>query len=156
MCISFPCLSASFDVNDNKEVLRDWDFPFIHRNIDNDRGCLEASVIMVYCAAFYFKANSSKNKVTCSWFKFPTEPTLFKKANVNPTKHIRLYSLQENLCLTAIQTREGAALSYPDAKISLKEDGVPTLFPVVEATLMPPIHRTSTTTVHPGSKHGSR
>ena len=49
------------------------------------------------------------------------------------------------------------ALGYPGAKISLKED-VPTLFPVVEAMLMPPIHRTqaairaSMTTVHLGSK----
>ena len=42
---------------------------------------------MVYCAAFYCNANSSKNKVT--WFKFPTEPTLFKKAYVKPTKHSR-------------------------------------------------------------------
>ena len=42
---------------------------------------------MVYCAAFDCNANSSKNKVTCSWFKFPTELTLFKKANVKPTKH---------------------------------------------------------------------
>ena len=51
---------------------------------------------------------------------------------------------------TAIQTREGAALG--------ERDDVPTLFPVVEAILMPPILRTqattqaSTTTVHLGSK----
>ena len=44
------------------------------------------------------------------------------------------------------------ALGYPGAKICLKEDDVPTLFPVVEAMLMPPIRRTSTTTVHLGSK----
>ena len=44
------------------------------------------------------------------------------------------------------------ALDYPGAKICLKEDDVPTLFPVVEAMLMPPIRRTSTTTVHLGSK----
>ena len=49
-------------------------------------------------------------------------------------------------------------LGYPAAKISLKEDIVPTLFPVVEAMLMPSIHRTqaatraSTTTVHLRSK----
>ena len=68
------------DVNDDKEVLRDWDFQFIHRTVDSDSGCLQASVRMVYCVAFYCNANSSKNKVTCSWSKFPMEPTLFKKS----------------------------------------------------------------------------
>ena len=32
-------------------------------------------------------------------------------------------------------------LGYPGSKISLKVDGVPTLFPVVETMLMPPIRR---------------
>ena len=51
-----------------------------------------------------------------------------------------------------------ATLGYPGAQISLKDDDVSTLFPVVEAMLMPPIRRTqaatppSTTTVHLGSK----
>ena len=45
-------------------MLQDWDFPFIHRTVDSNSGCLEASVIMVYCAAFDCNANSSKNKVT--------------------------------------------------------------------------------------------
>ena len=51
-----------------------------------------------------------------------------------------------------------AALGHPGAKISLKEGVVPTLFPVVEAMLMPSIRRTQaatralTTTVHLGSK----
>ena len=55
-----------------------------------------------------------------------------------------------------------AALNYHGAKISLKEDDVPTLFPVVEAMLMPPIRRTqaatwaSTTTVHLGLKQAVR
>ena len=48
-----------------------------------------------------------------------------------------------------------AALGYPGAKISLKEDDVPTLFPVVEAMLMPSIRRTSTTTVRLGSKQAA-
>ena len=61
-------------MNDDKEVVRDWDFPFIHRTVYSYCGCLEASVRMVYCAAFYCNANSSENKVTCSWLKFPTEP----------------------------------------------------------------------------------
>ena len=45
-----------------------------------------------------------------------------------------------------------SALGYPGAKMSLKEDDVPKLFPVVEAMLMPLIHRTSTTTTRLGSK----
>ena len=81
------------DVSDDKEVLRDWDFSFIHRNVDSDSCCLEVSVIMVYCAAFYYNANSSKNIVTCSWSKFAAESTLFKKANVKPMKHSQLCSL---------------------------------------------------------------
>ena len=65
----FPALIGKLrrDVTDNKEVLRDWDFPFIRRTVESDRGCLEASVRMAYCAAFYCNENSSKNKVTCSW-----------------------------------------------------------------------------------------
>ena len=50
----FPALIGKLrrDVtDDDKEVLRDWNFPFIHRTVDSDSGCLEASVIMVYCAA---------------------------------------------------------------------------------------------------------
>ena len=37
--------------------------------IDSDSGCLEGNVRMVYCTAFNCHANSSKNTVTCSWFK---------------------------------------------------------------------------------------
>ena len=37
---------------------------------------------MVYCAAFDCNANNSKNRVPCSWFKFPTEPTLIKKSKL--------------------------------------------------------------------------
>ena len=94
----FPVLIGKLrsDVTDDKEVLRDWGFPFIHRTVDSDSGCLEASVIIVYCVAFDCNANSSKNKVTCSWFKFPTEPTLLKKGNVKPM-HIWLCLLRKNL-----------------------------------------------------------
>ena len=108
---------------------------------------------MVYCAAFDCNVNSSKNKVTCSWFMFPTEPTLFKKENVKPA-----LLTSRKLVLTAIRTRKGAALGYPATKINLKDDDVPTLFPVVEAMLIPLIRRTlavtksSTTTVHLGLK----
>ena len=72
----FPAL-IGFDVTSmhDDKVLRNWDFPFIHCTVDGDLGCLEASVIMVYCAAFDCNANSRKNKVTCSWFKFSTETT---------------------------------------------------------------------------------
>ena len=48
------------DITDDKEVQ---DFPFIHSTVDSDRCCLEASDIMVYCAAFDCNANSCKNKV---------------------------------------------------------------------------------------------
>ena len=82
------------DVTDDNEVSRNWDFPFIHRAIDSDSGCLEASVRMVYCATFDCIPNISKNRVTCSWRKFPAELTLFKQANFKSTKHSRL---RENL-----------------------------------------------------------
>ena len=150
----FPALIGKLrrDVTGDKEMLRDGDFPFTHRTVDSNSGCLEPSVKMVYCAAFDCNANSSNTKVTCSWFKFPTEPTLFKKANVKPTKHSRLCSLRENLFRLRSEQEKMVTLGYPGAKISLKEDGVLTLFLVVEAMLMPPIRRTSTTTVHLGSR----
>ena len=34
---------------------------------------------MVHCTAFDCNVNSGMNKVRCSWFKFPSEPTLFNK-----------------------------------------------------------------------------
>ena len=76
----FPALIGKLrrDVTDDKEVLRD--FPFIHRTVDSDSGCLEASFRMAYFAAFYCNANSSKIKVTCRLHKFRTQPILFKKA----------------------------------------------------------------------------
>ena len=85
----FPALIGKLlrDVNDDKEVLRDWNFPFIHRTSNSNSSYLEVSVRMVYCVAFDCNANSSKIKVTCRWFKFPMEPTLFKKTNVRLTKH---------------------------------------------------------------------
>ena len=103
--------------------------------------------MLVYCAAFDCNANSSKNKVTCSWSKFPPEPTLFKKANVKPTKHSRLCSHRGNLFRLQSGPEKVVAPGDPGAKITLKDDDVPTLFPVVEAVLMPPIRRTSTTTI---------
>ena len=77
-----------------------------------------------------------------------------KIANIKPTKHSRLCSLRENLFRLRSGLEKVAALNYPGAKISLEEEYVPTLFPVVEAMLMPSIRRTqaatqaSTTTVH--------
>ena len=75
----FPVLIGKLrhDINDDKEVLQDRYFPFIHCTVDSNGGCLKVSIRMVYCAAFDSNANSSKDKVTCSWFKFLTEPTLF-------------------------------------------------------------------------------
>ena len=68
------------DVTDDKEVLRDWDFPFIHRTVDRDSG-LEVSIRMVYCAAFYCNANSSKNKVTCSLSSLRSQLCLKKQTS---------------------------------------------------------------------------
>ena len=56
------------------------------------------------------------------------------------------------LVSNVIQTRESGSPGLSCAKISLKEDDVPTLFPVVEAMLLPPIRRTLMTMVHLGSK----
>ena len=64
----------------------------------------------------------------------------FKKAK--PTKHSRLCSLRENLFRLRSGPEKMAALSHLGAKIALNEDGVPTLFPVVEAMLMPLTRRT--------------
>ena len=61
---------------------------------------------MVYYVAFNRNANSSKNRVTCSWFKFPMETTLKKIANITLLKHSQLCSLGEKLVLTVIRTRE--------------------------------------------------
>ena len=113
---------------------------------------------MVYCAAFGSNANSINNVVTCSWPNFPTEPTLFKKAKFKPTKHSRLCSLRDNLFRLRSASDKVTFLGYPGAKISLKEDDVPTLYTVAEAMLMPPIRKTqaatraSTTVVPLGSK----
>ena len=106
----FPALISNLqcDVTYDKEVLRDWDFPFIHRTVDSDNGCLEANIRMVYCVAFDCNANSSKNRVICSWYKFPVEPTLLKKANFKPKKHDQLCSLREN-SFGLFQNREGGS-----------------------------------------------
>ena len=147
----FHALSSNIrrDVIDDKEVLRDWDFPRIHLTVDSNSGCLEASVRMVYCATFCCNVNSSTNKVTCSWFKLPTEPTLFNKVHFKLTKHSRLCLLWEHLFWLWSGPDKVVSLG---AKISLKEDDMPTLLPIVKAMLMPQIRWTSTTTAHLGSK----
>ena len=71
-----PIGKLQCDVTYDKEVLRDWDFLLFHHTVDSDNDCLEASIRMVCCAAFHCNANTNKTKVTCSWSKFPTEPTL--------------------------------------------------------------------------------
>ena len=60
----FPVLIGKLrrDVTDDKEVLRNMDFPFIHRTVDSDSSCLEVSIRRVYFVAFDCNANSSKNK----------------------------------------------------------------------------------------------
>ena len=88
---------------------------------------------------------------------FPSQICL-KKANFKLEADEAQSALlaSRKLVSTVIRTRECAALGYPGAKISLKEDDVSTLFPVVEAMLMPPIRRMSMTMVHLGSEraHG--
>ena len=100
--------------------------------VASDSGCLEATVRMIYCAAF----DCNTNRLTCSLFKFLTEKTLFKKANFKPTKHSRLCKLQKYLFRLRSGPDKITALGYPGAKISLKEDDVSTLLPVAEATTL--------------------
>ena len=71
----FPVLIGKLrcDITADKEVLRDWDFPFIHRTVDSDSDCSEACVRLVYSAAFNCNANSS-SRARCSWSKFSTNP----------------------------------------------------------------------------------
>ena len=53
---------------------------------------------MVYCAAFDCNANSSKNKVTCRWFKFPMELTLFKKRQMSRRQSTAGFARFEKTC----------------------------------------------------------
>ena len=103
---------------------------------------VEASVIMVYCAAFFCSANNSNVVGLISSLR---SELCFKKANVKPTKRSRL-------CLFRLRSgpEKVVALGYPYAKISLKENDVLTLLliPVVVAMLMPTTRITSTVTVH--------
>ena len=147
----FPALIGKLrrDFTVDKEVLRDWNFPFIHHSYS---GCLEASVIIVYCAGFDCNANSSKNKVTCSWFKVPMEPALLKKRSSR--RSTAGFARSKKTCFNCYPDQRRCSPWLSWCKISLKQDDVPTLFPVVETMLMPPIRgrqaatRASTTTVH--------
>ena len=73
----------------------------IHHTIVSNSSCLETSVRMVYCVAFNCNANSSKNRVICSWFKFPMGRTLFLKNKLQAS-----FSHSRKLVPTAIRTRE--------------------------------------------------
>ena len=100
----FPVIVSKLrlDITDDKEVIRDWDFPFIHCTINSDSSCLETSVRMVYCATFDCNANSSKNTVTCSWFRIRISNSLLLKipiktvagigATIELTIHIQFLS----------------------------------------------------------------
>ena len=59
---------------------------------------------------------------------------MFKKLNVKPMKHSRLCSLRENLFRLRPGPEKMAALGYPGAKISLKEDVVSSIGSYVDAT----------------------
>ena len=65
---TFPSIIGKLrrDVTDDLEVLRHGDCPLIHRTVDSDSSCLEASVRMVYCVAFDSNVKSSENRETCS------------------------------------------------------------------------------------------
>ena len=75
----FPRLSARRDVTGDKETRTFHSFAVPLTAI----AVVEASVIMVYCAAFYCNANSSKNKVTVGLISSLRSELCFKKANVN-------------------------------------------------------------------------
>ncbi len=110
---------------------------------------------MVYCAAFGCNEGSAKGGNT-SFFSFPKDATLRKRwvANMKrdfftPAKHSRLCSLHfERSCFDRDPVFM-ASMGYKGARISLKADAVPTLFPVVERLLTPSIRlsKASTATV---------
>ena len=111
---------------------------------------------MVYCAAFDCNANSCKNNVTCSWYKFPSQVCLKKQESSR--RRIAGFARFEKTCFDCDPNQRRCSPGLSCAKISLKEDDVPTLFAVPEAILMSPIRRiqaatrASTTTVYVGSK----
>ena len=130
----FPVIIGKLrrDVTDDKEVLRDWDFAFIHRTVYSDSGCLEAKVIMVYCTSFGSNTNISNREHVVGLI------SLWRKRQADEAHLVLL----ENLFQLRSGPKKIAALGYPGAKISLKEDAVLTLFLIVEAVLMPSICRT--------------
>ena len=65
---------------------------------------IRLSVRMVHCAAFDCNANSSKNNVTCSWSKFPTEPTWFLKSKHQTDEAQPALLASRKLVSTAIRT----------------------------------------------------
>ena len=111
--------------------------------------------IMVYCAAFGCNEGSAKGGNT-SFFSFPKDATLRNRwvANMHrdrftPAKHSRLCSLHfERSCFDRDPVLM-ASMGYKGARISLKPDAVPTLFPVVQRLLTPSIRipKASTATV---------
>ena len=140
-------------------------FLFCH----GDSGCFETSVGMVYCAAVGCKSNSNNRAImpTCSFFRIPTEPTLLTKwlaqinrANFKPTKHSRLCSAHFEKSCFGRDPKKMAALGWVGAKVSLKQDAVPTMFPLVEAVLVPPTIRrkraSTTTSLGLGTKSDSK
>ena len=110
---------------------------------------------MVYCAEFGCNEGSAKGGNT-SFFGFPKDATLRDRwvANMRrdcftPAKHSRLWlcSLHfERSCFDRDPVLM-ASLGYKGARISLKSDAVPTLFPVVERTPSIRLSKASRTTV---------
>ena len=74
LCILFPWLSASFYVTSLMTGKRSETGTFhSFTNVYSGSGCFEVSIKMVYCVAFGCKANSSKNKITCTSFQCPMQ-----------------------------------------------------------------------------------
>ena len=118
---------------------------------------------MVYCVAFGCNANSSQGGGIHHFFKFPTDPLLLKKwlvkikrANFKPTKHSRLCAVHFETTCFERDPETMAALGYAGARVSLKSDAVPSIFPAVEAAFMPSIRRIQASARSESSVGGSR
>ena len=98
--------------------------------------------------AFGCNANSSQGGGIHHCFKFPTDPVSLKKwlvkikrANFKPTKQSRLCAVRFETTCFERDPETTAALGFAGARVSLKSNAVPSIFPAVEAAFMPSIHR---------------
>ena len=68
---------------------------------------------MVYCATLDCIPNISKNRITCSWRKFPAELTLFKKCKLQVDEAEPPLLASRKLVSAAIRTREDGSPGLP-------------------------------------------